>query len=122
MAYSVIHTPGDVTTRTASATITAGQLVAVSGANTVGPAAADSTAVLGVAQNDAVSGGYVTVVKRGVFNLLAAGTGISAGDRVKAGAAGTVVEHVIGTDPAERCIGIALSAITNATTGPVELF
>lgn len=63
----------------------------------------------------------VAVAGEGVWNLLAGSTGITGGMRVKAGAAGTVVPWVSGTDDVRAIVGTALSAIANGTTGPVRL-
>lgn len=60
------------------------------------------------------------VSKCGVWNLLAGGT-VAAFDVLKAGAAGTVVTWVAGTDSPAAIIGIAQAAIANGSTGPVEL-
>lgn len=63
---------------------------------------------------------YVAVSKCGVWNLLAGGA-IAAFDILKAGAAGTVMPWVSGTDSPVAIIGIAQAAISNGATGPVEL-
>lgn len=61
----------------------------------------------------------VGVSKCGVWNLLAGGA-IAAFDHVKAGASGTVVPWVPGTDAPTAIVGIAQAAIANGATGPVE--
>ncbi|WP_336642331.1 capsid cement protein [Microbacterium sp. MMO-56] len=83
--------PGQAVTFTASADVTGGRLVAVTGVRTVGPAGADSAAVAGVAGFDAVAGERVTVFTRagGVQQLVAAGV-IAAGAKVSAAADGKV--------------------------------
>lgn len=101
-------------TQTASATITGGQLVAVSGNGTVGPAGAASTAVVGVAAFDAGANVPVTVFPRGKVHISTAAGAITAGDRVNAGAAGTVATAAA----AVANIGIALT--TAADTAAVK--
>jgi hypothetical protein len=56
----------------------------------------------------------------GVWNLVA-GAAVAAFDVLKAGAAGTVVTWVSGTDSPAAIIGIAQAAISNGATGPVSL-
>jgi hypothetical protein len=63
---------------------------------------------------------YIGVSKCGVWNLLAGGT-VAAFDILKAGAAGTVVTWVSGTDSPAAIVGIAQAAIASGATGPVEL-
>ena len=53
--YLPVRSPGQALTLTASATITAGQLLIVSGSGTVAPSSAASQSWLGVAGNDAAS-------------------------------------------------------------------
>lgn len=83
--------PGQAVTFTASADVTGGRLVAVTGNRTVGPAGADSAAVVGVAGFDALSGERVTVFTRagGVQQLVASGA-IAAGVKVSAAATGKI--------------------------------
>lgn len=95
-------------TLTASAAVTGGRLVIVSGAGTVAHSADDSANVIGVAGFDAVQNGQVTVYPRhGVHRLTASGA-ISAGARVVANAAGKVQTIASKTNP----IGTALTAAT----------
>lgn len=63
---------------------------------------------------------YIGVSKCGVWNLVAGGA-VAAFDVLKAGAAGTVVTWVSGTDSPAAIVGIAQAAIANGATGPVEL-
>lgn len=85
-------------TSTASASITGGQLVEVSGSGSVGPAAADSVKAVGVAAHDAANGGRVTVHPlAGVVHEFVAGTGgVTAGQAVKAGTAANEVLPLAG--------------------------
>ena len=110
--YLPVYKPGQAITLAASATITGGQLVEVTGSGTVGPAGAASTKVVGVAAFDAVSGDNVTIFAGGVQHAVASGV-ITAGAVVQAGAAGTVAAGT--TAP----IGIALT--TAADTADVRV-
>lgn len=123
------HYPADKLTFTAKATITGGQLVKANGTNgeaIVGTA--DALNVLGVAMYDAASDELVGVASKGVWPLTASGA-LNAGDRVVAGAAGTVkaVPAAGGTyAQAEqtipmRVIGIAMEDVADAAVGPVKL-
>lgn len=89
--YAPLYMPGDVITGVASATIVGGQVLAVSGNGTVGPAGAASTAVVGVAAHNAASGTNVAYHGRGQVHITTAASAITAADRVNAGAAGTVI-------------------------------
>lgn len=109
--YTPILQDADSFTLQASATITGGQVVAITGVNTVGPAGAASTTWVGVAAQDVVSGQYVTVYRDGVQNVTASGT-VTAGDTVVCGAAGTVA-----TATAPGSDVFVGKALTTATTG-----
>ncbi len=104
----------DVVTGTASATITGGQVLVVSGNGTVGPAGADSNAVIGVAAHDAVNGGRLSYFPRGKVHVTTAAGGITAAARVNSAAAGTVASATA----AVANIGVALT--TAADTALVE--
>lgn len=95
-------------TSTASATIVGGNLLEVTAAGTVGPAAAASAKVIGVAAFDAAANASVTVFRGGVQELVTVGT-VTQGEQVEAAAAGTVRTLASG-----RALGVAL---TTATTG-----
>lgn len=99
--------PGQAVTLKASAAVTGGRLVAVTGNGTVGPADADSAAVVGVAGFDAAIGEDVTVFTRagGVHRLTANGA-IAAGVKVSSAATGKV--QTLGTTV--NPIGLALEA------------
>lgn len=113
------YAPGRNVSFVASAAVTGGQLVEITGNMTVAPAAAASTKVIGVAERDAVAGASLTVSLTGpVWDLTAAGA-IAAGDIVAAAAAGAVAPIGAGTFGAKK--GIALEAIANAGTGRVLL-
>lgn len=109
--------PGHSITRTASAAVTGGQVVVVSGTGTVAPSAAADAKFLGVAAHDAAIGAEVTIFKGGVQRPLASAA-IAAGDIVVTAAAGRVATNA--APGAGQQVGIALSA--QATAGqPVEV-
>lgn len=109
--YTPVYKPGQAVTFTATAAVTGGQHVAVSGDMSVAPAAAGSAMCVGQAGHDAASGERVTVHLPGrpVHEATAGGT-IAAGAGVKVGAtAATVVAFVEGTDDEPARIGTALT-------------
>ncbi len=110
--YLPIFKPGQAITLKASAAITGGQVVEVTGAGTVGPAGANSTKVVGVAGFDAAINDYVTVYAGGVQNCTSAGV-ITAGDLVAAAASGNVATNAAPAVGVQ--IGIALSTTTGAS-------
>ena len=110
--YLPLYLPGKAITRTASATITGGQLVIVSGSGTVAPGSAATASWLGVAANDAANGDNVTVYCEGVQRLTATGT-VTAGQLVEAATGGTVATHTNVTND-YNVVGLAL---TTATAG-----
>lgn len=102
---------------TTSAIVTGGQLLEVSGDNTVGPAGAGSLKVVGQAAHDAASGAAVTVHGTGpIREAVVAGAGVVAGVRLKAAAAGKVALYVDGTDAATLVVGVALAAAADTAT------
>lgn len=119
MEYLPILKPGQAVTLKASAAITAGQVVAVSGVNTVAPATAKNAAVVGVAGFDAAQNDNVTIYSGGVQSVLASGA-VTAGDVVVSGAAGTVAKLAAVTTPTaadvtdtRAIVGVALSTGTD---------
>ena len=103
--------PGQSVTFTASADVTGGRLVAVTGNRTVGPAGADSAAVVGVAGFDAKAGERVTVFTRaGGVHRLTASAAIAAGVKVSSAADGKIQTIGATTNP----VGLALEAATAA--------
>lgn len=118
--YLPVKNPGQALPVTASATITGGQLVAVSGVSTVAPAGANAANVVGVAAFDAASGELVTVFGGGVQELVTTGT-VTAGDLVVAAASGTVSTLAAVTTPTAADVtntrAILGVALTTATTG-----
>lgn len=105
----------DQITGTASATITAGQLLVVSATGTVGPAGADATNFVGVAAHDAASGAKVSFFPRGKVHISTAasgGNGVVAGALVYTAASGTVDD----TGTAGRHIGVFLTTAAAAAS------
>src|SRR5699024_723477 len=102
--YLPVYKPGQALTLKASDAVTGGQIVEVTGDGTVGPAAAASAKVIGVAGFDADTNENVTVFAGGVQGVVANGS-VSAGDSIVAGVSGSAVAQS-GIDPV---IGIALS-------------
>lgn len=104
--YTPLFKPGQAVTRQASAAITGGQMVVVTGSGTVGPSAGASAAFAGVAAFDAASGDQVTIYAGGVQRPTASGA-ITAGDIVTTAAAGRVITNA--APGAGQQVGIALS-------------
>lgn len=113
--YLPIRIPGQALVATASAAITAGQVVEVSGNDTVAPAGADSAKWLGVAAFNAVAGDRLTVHCGGTQAPIAAGA-VTAGDTVAVAADGKVATAA-GT---EAAVGIALTTATDGAEVRVQ--
>lgn len=118
MADYIPIIPGATYTAVTSATVTGGTLAEVSGSGTVGPAGAGSTKVVGAIAFDAASGQSVTLFRGGVQSIVCAAN-VTAGNTLKAAAAGQVTPWVSGTDAADLIIGKALTTATS--TNPVQL-
>lgn len=117
--YVPLYLPGETVTLTASAAITGGKAVKVSGDGTIATNAAASTYIIGIARQDAAaSGDKIPVTIRGCVHRLTAAGAITAGDLVEGAAAGAVATHTVGTNDA-RVFGIALT--TAADTATVEV-
>lgn len=121
--YTPRFKPGEAITQTASAAITGGRLVAVSGNGTVATAAADSNKVVGVAANDVAASGdkflAYTLRGGGVHKLVASGA-ITAGDGVVADTGGkvkTAPTSLATAAAAGTLLGIALT--TTAADGDI---
>lgn len=117
--YLPLHDDGDSITRSASASITGGQLVRVSGSGTVAAVSAASADWLGVAAFDAGSGDNVTVFCSGVQRIVATGT-VTQGQLVEGATAGTVATHTNGTNDF-NVVGLALTTATAGNTVEVKL-
>lgn len=102
--------PGQAITYKASAAITAGQVVAVTGDGTVGPAGATSSAWVGVAAFDAAVGDNVTFYSGGVQRPTASGA-VSVGAAVATAAGGKVATSA--TPTSAQFVGVALTAATD---------
>lgn len=83
------YAPGTALTREASAAITAGQLLTITGDNTVAPTTGDAQLVVGVASRDAAIGELLTV-QRGGVHVLTAAAAVAAGDYLMSAAGGQV--------------------------------
>lgn len=116
--YAPVYKPGQAITRTTSADVTAGQVLYVTGVNTVGPTAGVQISAFGVAAFSALSGQDVTVLSGGV-HILGAPAAVTAGDLVTSSTGGGVATYS-GTT-ASQIIGVALdTAVSNLVT--VKLF
>lgn len=120
MAENVpVYKPGSTIPLTASAAITGGQLVEITGPNTGGPAGAGSVKCVGVAAFDVASGERVTVHAGGVQRIVAAAGGVTAGDIAAAGAAGTVAP--IGAGVFGTKIGLALTTAAAGAVAEIQM-
>lgn len=114
-----VYKPGVSPVYTASAALTGGQLLEVTGSGTVGPAGAASTKCVGVAAFDCASGDRVTIHAGGVQRITAAAGGVTAGDVVAAGAVGTVAP--IGAGAFAAKIGIALTTAAAGAVAEIQM-
>lgn len=99
--------PADKLPVTTSAAVTGGQVLVVSGSNTVAPSSAAAMAI-GVAAYDAASGAQTVAYRDGV-HLLAASGAIAAGAPVVPAAAGAVADGTSDTNY-NHVVGQALAA------------
>lgn len=109
---------GQDATLTAGAAITGGQLLYVSGTNTVSPTAGSTAAWSGVARQDAAVGERVVRTRGGVQKIKASGT-IAAGDRLIPANLGRVA--TLGAGNADHSVGTALTGGPDATVVLVEM-
>lgn len=114
--YLPLFEPGKSVTRRASADVVGGQVVAVTGPGTVGPAGAASGAWVGVAAFNAKSGEDVVIKSGGVQRPLASGP-VVAGEAVTTAAAGKVVTAAAPT--ALTFVGVAQTTAVDGA--PVEI-
>ncbi len=90
-SYLPKHLPGDTITTRASAAVTGGQRVAVSGNGTVATATAATKAkYVGVAAMDAAANADLTIYGRGAVHISLADGAITAGDQITSANAGKV--------------------------------
>lgn len=81
--YVPVYLPGEVMSGSASASITGGQLLEVTGSDQVGPTATlQSQKIIGVAAKDVLSGERVPFYGRGVVHESLADGTVTAGDLV----------------------------------------
>jgi hypothetical protein len=114
--YVPLYLPGQAYTATASAAITGGKAVKVSGDGTVATNAAASTFIIGVAGQDAAaSGDKITVFARGTIHRLTASGTVTAGNLVEGASAGAVASHTEGTND-DRVFGVALTTASDGNT------
>jgi hypothetical protein len=106
--YVPIFKPGTDKTLTVGATaVVAGNLVALSAANTVIPTTGATNAWMGVATTDGAVGAKVGITSGGVQELVASAA-IGAGVDVGAAAGGKIV--AIGAQTAFQKVGVAMTA------------
>lgn len=117
--YLPAKAPGSDLTFTASAAVTGGQLVRVSGSGTAAPVSAASADWLGVAAYDTGNGANVTVFTGGVQLLTTTGA-VTAGQNVEGAAGGTVAAHTNGTADA-NVVGLALTSAAGGAKVSVQL-
>ena len=99
---------------TTSAPVTGGQLVYISGNNTVAPTSGASTLAFGVAaMDDAVGGNVITVWRGGIHQLTASGA-IAAGAAIIPAASGAVATIASDTTYDQVC-GQAISAAASGS-------
>ncbi|MFV8312735.1 capsid cement protein [Mycobacteroides chelonae] len=118
-----IYAPGADITAQATATVTARRFLAISGDRVSGgniavaPAPAGARS-FGVAGNDAIVGGLVTVVRGNsrVVKVAAAGA-IAAGAEVEVGAAGKAITKASGV-----AVGYAITGAANNTDAEISLY
>lgn len=118
--YLPLYLPGKSFTSQASAAITGGQALRVSGSGTVAPATQASHIIIGVAAFDAASGDKVTVFGRGTIHRLTAAGTVTAAEVVEGAAAGAVATHTQGTNDV-RVFGVALTTATDAAVEIMEV-
>ena len=114
MAEYVPAVNGPRITRKASAAITGGQLVYVSGDGTVAPTTAATVAWLGIAGADTANGDIVTVYTENFQRAIASGA-ITAGDALESAAGGKVAKHTVGTND-YLILGVALNTVADGGT------
>lgn len=117
--YIPVFKPGEDLTMTAAATITGGQLVYVSAANSVTPTAGATAAWLGVATTDATSGQKVGITSGGVQEITASGA-VAVGDVLIPASNGRVAAIGAGTNYAQ-VVGIALTAAADGAKPRVRM-
>lgn len=105
---------------TASAAITGGQLLMVTGDNTVGPTTGAVANAIGVAAMDVASGDRVTIRPLNDLHTLTAAGAIAAGDQVVPAAAGKVASLAAAAGAAAGDINNARNVVGVATTTAID--
>lgn len=125
--YVPLFKPGQSITRTASAGVTGGQLLMVSGSGTVAATSGAVTSWVGVAAFDAAAGELVTVHKGGVQRIVAAGA-VTAGDQVVAASNGRVASLAAAAgatasdiNSARQVVGVALTTAADGALVEVDV-
>lgn len=109
--------PGTAVTFTASAAVTGGRLVSLTGPRAVGPSGNDFAAVIGVAATDARAGDEVTVYLRGAgVHTLVANAAINTGMKIISGPDGKAAPIGAGVN----VIGLALTTAA-AANDPIDV-
>lgn len=115
------YAEGHVINLTAGAAITAGQVVELTGDETVQAAGANSTKVIGVALKDAAANEKVAVITEGVVEVTASGS-ISAGAKLASAAGGKVAAwSASAAGDSAKIIGVALEAATDGNAVKIKL-
>ena len=117
--YTPRYMPGAAQTWTTSASVSAGNLLVISGSGTVAASSTATESFIGVAGVDAASGAQVTVYTGGIQKLIASGS-ITAGNTVEAAASGAVAAHTNGTNDG-RIVGVAVTTATNGNVVYVQM-
>ena len=102
---------GDTFTKAASAAVTGGQVLDITGNDTVGPSGAASVKVCGVAAFDQpTTGGRVTIWRRNMEHISVIKTGVTlaAGDPIMTDAAGKIDKFVTASSKAESLLGFCI--------------
>lgn len=107
--YAPLYLYADQISGTASAAITGGQTLVVSGNGTVGPAGADAANFIGVAAMDAASGARVSYIPRGKVHVSTVAATVTAGQPVRTAANGQV------TNTGSQHIGVFLTSAASGT-------
>lgn len=114
--YTPIYGRSKTMTFTAGAPITGGQIVGISGVDTVSPTAVNPANYAGVAAEDAASGAPVTVhMGAGIVHETPVAAAVTAAALLFAGAAGQVT-GTAGTGYGAVAIGVAIRTLAGAGT------
>jgi len=94
----------------ASATITKGQILEITGNWTVGPASDKSGKVVGIAFGDYAVGDEVVIEAEGFIKLDATAVAITAGDKIVSGGGGKAKTYVSANDAGATILGKAFNS------------